>query len=92
MFAGNLKCSLNEEAVIEYCSELGIKPIECEVISKQGNNTSGKPVPVAARQMVKYDDRDTAMETLFWPKGMKIRAGIYRIVETYKCCSGWRAN
>ena len=67
------ECDLNEEAVIDYCSELGVKLIECKVISKQGNNTSGKPVPVAVRLMVKYDDRDTVMETLFWPKGVKIR-------------------
>ena len=65
MYVGNLKCGLNEEAVIEYCSELGVKPIEFEVISKQGNNTSGKPMPVAVRLMVKYDDRDTVMEILF---------------------------
>ena len=73
MYVGNLKCGLNEEAAIECCSELGVKPIECEVISKQGNNTSDKPVPVVVRLMVKYDDRDTVMETLFWPKGVKIR-------------------
>ena len=62
-------CTFVEEEIKQYMSELGIKPIDVEVLPRHGVELDAL---LLMHLTVPYDDKDKVMQSMFWPKGIRV--------------------